>query len=75
MGTVSAAQVVRLTNTPDVDEEDAVFSPDGSLVAAGSQDTICVWATETGKLVSRMKLPENVGGLKVENGELVLQEK
>jgi len=39
--------------------EMVAFSPDGSLLAAGSQDTICVWATETGKLVSRMKLPEN----------------
>ena len=38
---------------------DAVaFSPDGSLVAAGSGDTICVWTTDTGKPVTRMKLPQ-----------------
>jgi dipeptidyl aminopeptidase/acylaminoacyl peptidase len=29
----SGGAVVDLTNTPDVDEEDAVFSPDGSLLA------------------------------------------
>ena len=34
------------------------FSPDGSLVAAGSGDAICVWATDTGKPVTRMKLPQ-----------------
>ena len=38
--------------------ETAVFSPDGSLVAAGAGDTICVWAAENGKQISRMKLPE-----------------
>lgn len=33
------------------------FSPDGKLVAAGGQDTIFVWAADTGKLVTRMRLP------------------
>ncbi len=47
-----------LTGPLDRHVDRVVFSPDGSLVAAGSQDTICVWATATGKIVTRMKLPE-----------------
>lgn len=37
--------------------EQVVFSPDGTLVAAGSEDTIRVWDAATGKPVTRMKLP------------------
>ena len=34
------------------------FSSNGSLLAAGSGDTIYVWAADTGKPVARMKLPQ-----------------
>lgn len=37
--------------------ETVAFSPDGKLVAAGGQDTILVWTADTGKLVTRMRLP------------------
>lgn len=37
--------------------EQVVFSPDGSLVAAGAEDVIRVWDVATGKPVTRMKLP------------------
>lgn len=39
--------------------DSVAFSQDGRLVAAGAKDTICVWARDTGKLVTRMTLPED----------------
>jgi len=55
----STGEVVRSWHGHDVDINDVVFGPDGTLATAGDDGALRVWKTATGSLVDEFAIPDS----------------